>query len=67
MPRLSSRVGFPPIGDKWKETVVELPESLSREGARELFTSRDLRMDNAGIRISEAMAILPFAVYTNAL
>jgi len=67
VPRLSARVGFPPIGDKWKETAVDLPDSLSREGARELFTSRDLRMDNAGIRLSEAMAILPFAVYTNAL
>jgi (1->4)-alpha-D-glucan 1-alpha-D-glucosylmutase len=66
VPRLSSRVGFPPIGDKWKETAVELPESLSREGARELFTGRDLKTDGTGIRLSEAMAILPFAAYTNA-
>ena len=67
VPRLSSRVGFPPIGDKWKETAVTLPESLSREGARELFTGRDLRVEGAGIRLSEAMATLPFAVYANAL
>jgi (1->4)-alpha-D-glucan 1-alpha-D-glucosylmutase len=65
VPRLSARVGFPPIGDKWKETAVDLPESLPREGARELFTGRDLRTDVAGIQISEAMAKLPFAVYAN--
>ena len=65
VPRLSSRVGFPPIGDKWKDTVVELPESLSRDGARELFTGRDLQTDNGALKLSEAMAILPFAVYTN--
>jgi (1->4)-alpha-D-glucan 1-alpha-D-glucosylmutase len=66
VPRLSSRVGFPPVGEKWKETAVELPESLSREGARELFSGRDLPTNGTGLRLSEAMAILPFAAYTNA-
>jgi (1->4)-alpha-D-glucan 1-alpha-D-glucosylmutase len=65
VPRLSSRVGFPPIGEKWKDTVVTLPESLSRDGARELFTGRDLQADNGVLKLSEAMAILPFAVYAN--
>jgi (1->4)-alpha-D-glucan 1-alpha-D-glucosylmutase len=65
VPRLSSRVGFPPVGDKWKDTMVELPESLSREGARELFTARDLPADNGALKLSEAMAILPFAAYAN--
>jgi (1->4)-alpha-D-glucan 1-alpha-D-glucosylmutase len=65
VPRLSSRVGFPPTGDKWKDTIVELPESLSRDGARELFTDRDLHADNGALKLSEAMALLPFAVYAN--
>jgi (1->4)-alpha-D-glucan 1-alpha-D-glucosylmutase len=65
VPRLSSRVGFPPVGEKWKETVVELPPSLSRDGARELFTGRDLNAENGALKLSEAMAILPFAVFTN--
>jgi (1->4)-alpha-D-glucan 1-alpha-D-glucosylmutase len=65
VPRLSSRVGFPPVGEKWKDTMVGLPESLSRDGARELFTARDLHADNGALRLSEAMAILPFAVYAN--
>jgi (1->4)-alpha-D-glucan 1-alpha-D-glucosylmutase len=66
-PRLSSRVGFPPIGEKWQDTAVELPAALSREGARELFTGRELRVDNGVPKLSDAMAILPFAAYTNAL
>lgn len=66
-PRLSSRVGFPPIGEKWQDTAVELPEMLSSEGAKELFTSREFRADNVALKLSEAMATLPFAAYTNAL
>jgi (1->4)-alpha-D-glucan 1-alpha-D-glucosylmutase len=65
VPRLSSRVGFPPIGERWKDTIVALPESLSRDGARELFTDRELRGQNGAIHSSEAMSILPFAVYAN--
>jgi (1->4)-alpha-D-glucan 1-alpha-D-glucosylmutase len=67
VPRLSSRVGFPPIGDKWKDTVVDLPQSLRHEGAKEMFTGRDLPADDAGVRVSDAMASLPFAVYASAL
>jgi (1->4)-alpha-D-glucan 1-alpha-D-glucosylmutase len=67
VPRLSSRVGFPPIGDRWKDTIVGLPQSLRRESAKEMFIGRDLRVDDTGIRISEAMASLPCAVYSNVL
>ena len=66
VPRLSSRVGFPPIGEKWKDTMVAFPESLSPEGAREMFTGHDLRLEGGAKKLSEAMATLPFAVYTNA-
>jgi (1->4)-alpha-D-glucan 1-alpha-D-glucosylmutase len=64
-PRLSSRVGFPPIGEKWKDTTVDLPEPLRRAGARELLTGRELRSQNGAIHLSEAMSSLPFAVYAN--
>src|SRR5262249_6146769 len=39
-PRLSSRVGFPPIGENWKDTVIEFPETLSLKHAHDLFTCR---------------------------
>jgi (1->4)-alpha-D-glucan 1-alpha-D-glucosylmutase len=63
-PRLSSRVAFPPIGERWKDTAVELPD-LSIEGATEIFSRRKLRDRNT--LLSEAMNVLPFAVYTNAV
>jgi (1->4)-alpha-D-glucan 1-alpha-D-glucosylmutase len=65
VPRLSSRVGFPPIGEKWKDTMVTFSESLARDGARELFTARDLLADKGALKLSEAMAILPFAAYAS--
>jgi (1->4)-alpha-D-glucan 1-alpha-D-glucosylmutase len=65
IPRLSSRVGFPPIGEKWKDTTVALPESLSHAGVKEIFTDRELRSENGTILLSEAMSSLPFAVYAN--
>jgi Maltooligosyl trehalose synthase len=36
-PRLSSRIGFPPIGELWKDTAIELPETLSLENAHDLL------------------------------
>jgi hypothetical protein len=64
-PRLSSRVGFPPIGDLWKETALELPDNLRAEPAREVFTGRDLQIQNRQIRLADAMSMLPFAMVTN--
>jgi (1->4)-alpha-D-glucan 1-alpha-D-glucosylmutase len=66
VPRLSSRVGFPPIGEKWQDTAVDLPGSLSREGARELFTARELPPDNGPLKLSDAMGVFPFAAFSNA-
>jgi (1->4)-alpha-D-glucan 1-alpha-D-glucosylmutase len=64
-PRLSSRIGFPPIGDTWKDTAVELPHSFRAKGCAELFTDRQLRPD-LSLKLSDAMALLPFAVLSNA-
>jgi (1->4)-alpha-D-glucan 1-alpha-D-glucosylmutase len=64
-PRLSSRVGFLPIGDLWKDTAIELPENLSFDRAHEIFTGRDLQIQNRQIRLADAMSMLPFAMVTN--
>jgi (1->4)-alpha-D-glucan 1-alpha-D-glucosylmutase len=64
IPRLSSRVGFPPIGEKWKDTALQLPDSIPIEGAREIFSTR--RLQNGNLRLADGMGALPFAVYTNA-
>ncbi|PYL53297.1 MAG: malto-oligosyltrehalose synthase [Verrucomicrobia bacterium] len=65
VPRLSSRIGFPPTGDRWKDTVIELPENVSLERGREIFTGRELSIQNRQICLADAMSILPFAIVTN--
>jgi (1->4)-alpha-D-glucan 1-alpha-D-glucosylmutase len=63
VPRLSSRIGFPPVGEKWKDTAVELPDSLSLDGATEIFSGQKLQ--GRELRLAEAMETLPFAVYAS--
>ncbi|MEP6956713.1 MAG: malto-oligosyltrehalose synthase, partial [Chthoniobacterales bacterium] len=44
-PRLTARVGFPPLGESWQDTAVGLPQSAaSGAGAHNLFTGRELRV-----------------------
>jgi len=60
VPRLSSRVGFPPIGDRWQNTHVILPAGLS--DLRDVFSDRKVRVENSQLRLAVAMSQLPFAV-----
>ena len=64
-PRLSSHVGFPPIGERWKDTIVELPETLPLAHAHDLFTCRPIPVQDRQVKLADAMSILPFAVITN--
>ena len=64
-PRLSSRIGFPPIGELWKDTAIELPETLELEKAHDLFTCRPLSVRHRQLKLAKAFAVLPFAVITN--
>jgi (1->4)-alpha-D-glucan 1-alpha-D-glucosylmutase len=64
-PRLSSRVGFPPLGEKWKDTIVDLPEAFSATKTREIFTGREVRMEHRQLRLADTLSILPFAAITN--
>jgi (1->4)-alpha-D-glucan 1-alpha-D-glucosylmutase len=67
VPRLTARVGFPPIGEHWQDTAVELPQKAgSGTGARDLFTERELRIENGALRLADALAVLPFAVFATA-
>jgi (1->4)-alpha-D-glucan 1-alpha-D-glucosylmutase len=64
-PRLSSRVGFPPIGELWKDTAIELPETLELEKAHDLFTCRPVSVRDHQVKLAKAFAVLPFAVITD--
>ncbi len=63
-PRVSSRLGFPPIGERWADTATTLPEWMSGKSLRDVFCAGDLQPQNAHLRLSDAMAHLPFAVIT---
>src|SRR5204862_458739 len=65
IPRLASRVGFPPVGERWKDTALEFPETLSLENSHNLFTCRDLHYDGRQTSMADIMPTLPFAVITN--
>ena len=65
VPRLSSRIGFPPIGDKWKDTRIELPEGFPMERWRQIFTGHELGIEDRQIRLADAMSSLPFAMIAN--
>jgi (1->4)-alpha-D-glucan 1-alpha-D-glucosylmutase len=61
VPRLSSRVGFPPVGDKWQETILDLPF----ERGRDIFTGREIHVQDRQLQLRDALAVLPFACLTN--
>src|SRR6266480_3910837 len=64
-PRLSARIGFPPTGERWRDTTIEFPETLSLEHAHDLFTCRPIRFDGCRLNAAEGLSVLPFAVITN--
>lgn len=64
-PRLSSRVGFPPIGELWRDTAIELPETFSHAQAHDLFTCRPVHSHNRQMKLADALSILPFTMITN--
>src|SRR5881398_3743371 len=64
-PRLSSRIGFPPTAERWKDTTLEFPETLSLEHAHNLFTCRKFHHEGRVVAVADTLSILPFAVITN--
>ncbi len=55
VPRLSARIGFPPLGDRWGNTAVEV-----EGGWRNLFTGEELSGDT--LPLAHALRDLPVAV-----
>ncbi len=65
VPRISSRIGFPPVGARWKDTAVELPEGFPLERWKDALTGREVWIKNRQIPLADAMSILPFALIAN--
>jgi (1->4)-alpha-D-glucan 1-alpha-D-glucosylmutase len=64
-PRLSSRIGFPPIGEAWQDTTIQLPETFSLKDAHDLFTCQPLPHHKPQVAVRDVFSVLPFAVVTN--
>ncbi len=64
-PRFASRVGFPPVGEKWQDTTIDFPKAFSVDGVKDIFTRSNLSVNDGRVRMAEAMRVLPFAVYSN--
>jgi (1->4)-alpha-D-glucan 1-alpha-D-glucosylmutase len=64
-PRLSSRIGFPPIGEAWQDTAVQFPETFSLKDAHDLFTCQPIRHQKGQVTVRDVFSVLPFAVITN--
>jgi (1->4)-alpha-D-glucan 1-alpha-D-glucosylmutase len=65
VPRVSSRIGFPPVGDRWKDTAIELPEGFPLERWRQVITGHEFWIKDRQVRLADAMSILPFAMIAN--
>jgi (1->4)-alpha-D-glucan 1-alpha-D-glucosylmutase len=63
VPRLTARLGFPPVGDVWKDTVVEWPEEFTGKEVCELFTGVKFTVSETSCAIAEALRVLPVAAY----
>lgn len=64
VPRLSGAVGFPPTGDRWKDTVLDASSIEGSSGMRCLFTGTALPKPTTGrLPLPSLFETLPFAVY----
>jgi (1->4)-alpha-D-glucan 1-alpha-D-glucosylmutase len=57
-PRLTARVGFPPIGGCWQDTTLDFQPA---QPLRDLFTARDFSP-----RLADSLATLPVAAFISA-
>ncbi len=63
VPRFTSRVGTPPVGDCWGDTtLVDLPSTCGENEYNDLFTGRNLP-SAASLPLAQALAEFPVAMY----
>ncbi|MGH7936010.1 MAG: malto-oligosyltrehalose synthase, partial [Chthoniobacterales bacterium] len=64
-PRLTARLGFPPIGEAWRDTAVQLPNEFGY--GRHLFTGESFPGEDSSLKLSRAFSKFPFALLTAGL
>jgi (1->4)-alpha-D-glucan 1-alpha-D-glucosylmutase len=63
--RLSSRLGFPPIGERWQDTAIVLPESFPALALRDVLSARSIKINGNSLGMRNLTAELPLAVYAS--
>lgn len=63
VPRLSARVGFPPVGDVWRDTAFEWPEEFIGREVGELLTGAKFTVKETSCPMAEALRVLPVAAF----
>jgi (1->4)-alpha-D-glucan 1-alpha-D-glucosylmutase len=64
-PRISSRIGFPPVAESWKDTLIEFPETLPLKHAHDLFACHPFPAQDRRVKLTDGLSTLPFGVITN--
>ena len=63
VPRLTSQVGNPPMGEAWGDTALEMKNGSADTPWLDLFTGREVALDAAGtVPVSGVLADFPCAV-----
>ncbi len=60
-PRLTARVGSPPLGQAWGNTAIAL-DVQGGAPLRDIFTGREARIESGALALASALAELPVAV-----
>jgi (1->4)-alpha-D-glucan 1-alpha-D-glucosylmutase len=60
-PRLTARIGFPPLGQLWADTGINWN---AEDSLRDIFTGRELKSEAGIIPLAYALAEFPVAVLT---
>ena len=63
VPRLTARVGFPPVGEAWRDTCLDWPAEFSGRQVRELFTGAVHTVGEDALALSDALRVLPVAAF----
>lgn len=67
VPRLTQRVGFPPLGDLWQDTALELPADWSSKPLQNIFTGSEVMTVDEALPLADLLRELPLAVCSSGL
>lgn len=63
VPRLTTRVGSPPVGDVWRDTAIDWPADFAGRKVREIFTGVSFTVGGDSLTIADALRVLPVAAF----